>query len=441
MTVKELGLAVGLTCAITACSGDDASETQNLSAGGSFAVSGAGGMVVASGGAGTAAGAPPMTGGMTGVAGAASGGAGTVPGAGGTASDGSGGAAGDGSGGAAGDGSGGAAGSMSGADAGVDGAPDDASSDGTPGDASSDSAPGDDASDGAPGFTCQGKPGAVRGKSRQTVTIDGLERWFNYYAPSGLDPNTPAPLVIVPHGYFMDGDIMEEVTKYADLAEEERFVVAFPSGAGPTPLDPPWNIGTPAPQCLSTLGFLPMTQNDDQAFVDAIISFAREDQCIDPDHIFMTGFSMGAYFTNTTGCNREEIKAIAPHSGGSHDFANCPVTKKPVLLMHFDDDALIPYECATETRDRWLTLNGCASADPEVRMVNGGRCEYFKGCVEGGQVAMCTFKRPAMGDELFVGHAWSGGYEPQPVFLSGYAIPETESATRLSWNFFKEFAW
>ena len=281
-----------------------------------------------------------------------------------------------------------------------------------------------------------------RGKSRQTVTIGGMQRWFNYYAPSSLDPNTPAALVLVPHGYFMDADLMYEVTKYAELAEKEKFVVAFPSGAGSTILDAPWNIGTPDPQCIATVGFLPMTQNDDQAFVDAIIALADGDQCIDHNHIFMTGFSMGAYFTNTTGCNREEIKAIAPHSGGSHDFANCKVKNKPVMLLHFEGDELIPYMCGTETRDRWLKLNGCESANPDVTMVNGGRCEYFKGCAANGQVAMCTFSpTPPMSDEVFRGHGWSGGYEPQPVNLSGYAIPETEDATRLTWEFFKKYAW
>ena len=225
---------------------------------------------------------------------------------------------------------------------------------------------GESGAGGAPAEACTGKPGAQRGKSRQTVMAGGLERWFNYYAPSSLDPNTPTALVIVPHGYFMDADIMYEVTQYAELADQEQFVVAFPSGAGSTILDDPWNIGTPNPTCIATVGFLPMTQNDDQAFLDEIISFVEADQCIDPNHIFMTGFSMGAYFTNTTGCNRDEIKAIAPHSGGSHDFANCPVEHKPVLLMHFEGDALIPYTCGTDTRDRWLELNGCQSADPRA---------------------------------------------------------------------------
>jgi poly(3-hydroxybutyrate) depolymerase len=293
-----------------------------------------------------------------------------------------------------------------------------------------------------PVAACTGKPGMKRGKSKQMVMIGGMQRWYDYYAPSSLDPNTPVPLVLVPHGYFMDADIMYEVTKYAELAEKEKFVVAFPSGAGSTILDAPWNIGTPNPTCLATLGFLPMTQNDDQALVDEIIKFADADQCIDHNHVFMTGFSMGGYFTNTTGCNREEIKAIAPHSGGSHDFANCKVKNKPVLLMHFEGDELIPYMCATETRDRWLKLNGCKSEDPDVTMVKGGRCEYFKGCPANGQVAMCTFSpNPPQSDEAFKGHGWSGGYEPQPVGLSGYAIPETESATNLSWEFFKKYAW
>jgi hypothetical protein len=73
-------------------------------------------------------------------------------------------------------------------------------------------------------------------------------------------------------------------------------------------------------------------------------------------------------------------------------------------------------------------------------MVQGGQCEFYTGCPEDGQVALCSFNRPATGSaESPPGHAWSGGSTEGDAAFA--AIPTTESATLLGWGFFKEFAW
>jgi poly(3-hydroxybutyrate) depolymerase len=156
----------------------------------------------------------------------------------------------------------------------------------------------------------------------------------------------------------------------------------------------------------------------------------------------MTGFSMGGYFTNDSGCQRSDLRAIGPHSGGSHDLASCKGSKKPTLVMHFQGDALIPYMCGSKARDRWVERNGCQLDNPEVKTVKGGSCEYYKGCPADAQVAMCTFEIPAgQTNEQFAGHGWSGGAIDGPSGGHGFAVPETESATTLSWEFFKKYAW
>jgi poly(3-hydroxybutyrate) depolymerase len=284
---------------------------------------------------------------------------------------------------------------------------------------------------------CMGKPGAVRGKSMQMLMAAGLQRSFVYYAPAGLDPNVPAPVVIVAHGYTMSGEMMFGVTKYAELADREKFVVMFPNGQPGA--SGPWNVGNPT--CSSTLGVLPLATGDDQAFLDAMLGFAEADQCVDRAHVFVTGFSMGGYFANATGCARPTIRAIAPHSGGTHELTMCASQHKPALIMHFNGDALIPTMCGEEARTRWVMHNGCSMDAPNVRMVQGGSCEYYKNCPADGQVAFCKFDIPMGGkrDEAFAGHAWSGGSDEGGGNM--FAIPETASATELGWAFFKEFAW
>jgi polyhydroxybutyrate depolymerase len=275
----------------------------------------------------------------------------------------------------------------------------------------------------------------------QTLTVAGLTRSFLYYAPTTLRADEPAPVVIIPHGFMMNADMMFEITRYSELADREKIIVLFPNGQpGTALLDGPWNVGMP--DCASSLGVLPVAKGDDDAFIDAMLAFADADQCIDRDHVFMTGFSMGGYLANHTGCVRNDVRAVAPHSGGSHDLSMCATKHKPVLVMHFEGDALIPYACGAQARDRWVAFNECQPMAPMVTPVNGGRCEYYAGCQPDGQVGMCSFMVPAgMRPEPYPGHGWSGGSKQGSTGGADYAIPETESATELSWAFFKKYAW
>jgi poly(3-hydroxybutyrate) depolymerase len=278
------------------------------------------------------------------------------------------------------------------------------------------------ASGGSPATaSCANKPGKIRASSAPEVSAAGIQRRFIYYAPPELDPTIAAPVVIVAHGWTMSGQQMADITDYQSLADREGFVVMFPDGQ---PLSVgPWNVGEGA--CPSNLGILPLAVGDDQAFIDAMLAFAEADRCIDRSHVFVTGFSMGGYFSNETGCLRSDIAAIAPHSGGSHDLSACPGTRKPVILFHGTMDGLIPLACGKEARDRWVERNGC-SLEVESVPVQGGHCEYSKGCPADSQVALCLFDG--------MDHGWAGG-----AGASGF--PNFESASELGWSFFRRYAW
>jgi polyhydroxybutyrate depolymerase len=278
------------------------------------------------------------------------------------------------------------------------------------------------ANGGRPGaLSCSGKPGALRGKSNQMLSAGGLARTFVHYAPANLSPNEPAPVVIVAHGWLQTGQAMYDLAQYQKIADREGFVLMYPDGE-PASVGP-WNVGVGA--CPSTLLVLPTATGDDQAFIDAMLDFADADQCVDRQHVFVTGFSMGGYFTNETGCLRSNVAGIGAHSGGSHDLTACPVVHKPVILFHGMSDGLIPVACGTEARQRWVAHNGCG-AEVESVAVMGGHCEYSKGCPADGQVVLCLFDG--------MDHGWAGGQ-------GSYGFPSYESASELGWAFFKKHAW
>ncbi len=277
----------------------------------------------------------------------------------------------------------------------------------------------------APAKACVGKSPTRRGLTQRSLTAAGLQRTYLVYSPPTLDPNAPAPLVFVHHGFTMSGQAMHDITRYTDLADQYGFAVSFPDGeAGPNALLAPWNVGTG----VCGMGAFEQASGDDVSFVQAMRADIESDQCLDDAHVFVTGFSMGGYFSHEVGCAHPELaRAIAPHSGGTHDFGGCVAGHKPVIIFHGTGDTLIDPSCARQARDQWVAKNGC-STDVDSQPVKNGHCEWSKGCPADGQVVLCLF------DNL--GHAWAGGAPNQ-----SFSDPNFESATALTWDFFRHYAW
>ncbi len=277
-----------------------------------------------------------------------------------------------------------------------------------------------------------------RGLTHRKMTVAGLARTYLIYLPTALDPSKKVPFVFVHHGYTMSGQAMYGITEYSALADKEGFGVAFPDGqSGPDSLGAPWNVGTDV--CPSTLGTPPEATGDDFAFLDAMEADVENDQCLDKSHIFLTGFSMGGYFAHQTGCMRPDIRAVAPHSGGTHDLSTCTSTHKPIIIFHGDADPVIPDGCDvpgasntptgfTASATEWAAKNGCGTTTTTTS-VEGGTCDYYVGCPSDGQVALCVFKG--------MPHCWAGGAADGGIF----SCPTYASATQLEWDFFKKYAW
>lgn len=305
---------------------------------------------------------------------------------------------------------------------------------GEPGDAGRDAATAIDAAHDAAPRTC-GVRADRRGLTHRTAMVDGIARTYLVYLPGPDDPATPAPLVLVFHGYTMSGQDMYDVTQYAALADREHVAVAFPDGqGGPSSLGAPWNVGPDV--CPSFEGVTPIATGNDFGFIDAIKADVATDQCLDAAHEFTTGFSMGGYFTHHTACMRDDVAGAAPASGGTHDLASCPGAIKPIIIFHGDSDAVIPTGCddpdalpvigREAAATAWARHNGCAMTTTKVT-VDGGGCKYFDGCPAHAQVAFCSFDA--------MGHCWAGG--PQSLF----GCPAYAKTTELEWAFFKQYAW
>ncbi|MCX5742322.1 MAG: hypothetical protein NT062_07485 [Proteobacteria bacterium] len=277
-----------------------------------------------------------------------------------------------------------------------------------------------------------------RGLTHRTITAGGLTRTYLVYLPAGSSPTAAMPLLFVMHGFTMSGQSMFDVTEASKLADAEHVAVAFPDGqGGPNTTGAPWNVG--ADVCPSYGVQPPNATGDDFAFLDAMKADISQDQCLDRDHVFMTGFSMGGYFAHHANCMRPDIRAAAPASGGTHDLASCGAGPKPIIIFHGAADPLIPPGCddpnaipvagVTPSAKAWAIHNGCSATTTVSTSVQGGTCEAFVGCPANGQVTVCSFTA--------MGHCWAGG----PVTAGVYACPGYAPATELAWQFFKQHAW
>jgi polyhydroxybutyrate depolymerase len=276
----------------------------------------------------------------------------------------------------------------------------------------------------------------MRGTTQRMVHVANLDRTYQVYLPASFDPATPIPLVYVHHGYSMSGQDMLDITDYPALADTEHIALAFPDGqGGPNTLSPPWNVGSNL--CPTIAGAPPVATGDDFAFLDAMKADISQDQCLDLAHVYVTGFSMGGYFSHHAGCMRPDIRAVAPHSGGTHALDQCANTRRPIIIFHGTSDPVVPDGCddpavtppsgVTPSATAWAQHNGCAATSHTVT-VTGGSCILYDGCPADGQVELCTFTA--------MGHCWAGG-----TGNLSFACPTYASATQLEWDFFKQHAW
>ncbi len=282
--------------------------------------------------------------------------------------------------------------------------------------------------------------------------VNGTARTYIAYLPQSLEASTTAPFVFVFHGAGMNGSEMYDITQYAALADSEGIAVAFLDGqntsssGGQTTLDP-WNVSDNGAQVCGAGNFANNgTASVDFAFMDAIKADIEDDQCVDSAHVFATGFSMGGYFSHHVGCDRTDVRAVAPHSGGTiASLSSCKTGHVPVIIFHGTSDPLIASGCDDPngtmqsgfppSATLWAQKNGC-KATYATMPTNGsgggdGQCYLYDGCPADGQVELCTFTG--------MGHCWAGGST-----MGGgatFSCPTYANATQLEWDFFKKYAW
>jgi polyhydroxybutyrate depolymerase len=276
-----------------------------------------------------------------------------------------------------------------------------------------------------------------------TLEAAGIKRSYNLHVPAALPADKPAALVLVFHGSGDTGFGMEAFSKFSNIADREKFIVAYPDAIGKN-----WNDGREVAGISSQLNKV-----DDVAFAAALIQDVSAAQHVDAKRIFATGFSNGGILVHLLAARLgKQLAAIAAVSGGiaeplAPNFN--PVAPVSVFIMHGTKDPFVPYLggdvdyrnngriiSTIDTIACWLKANG-TTGNPETGELPD------RVAADNCQVKWSRWISKKSGTELLLymidgaGHTWASGSQYLPVPVIGEVCREF-NATESIWSFFEK---
>ena len=194
-----------------------------------------------------------------------------------------------------------------------------------------------------------------------TIDWDSLEREFYVVFPDGFSMDQTYPLIISLHGGADYADANMEYTGFTQINDQNNFVLIFPQGtvaAGKG--DTGWYSGG---DCSSI-------EVCDISFIERLIDYSLEELAIDPNRVYVSGFSNGAFMAYTTACFlSDKVAAVAPVSGSlsPEDYESCdPQRPLPIIHIHGIDDSSIPVQGSDyvtpllAVKNYWSSYNSCS---------------------------------------------------------------------------------
>ena len=270
------------------------------------------------------------------------------------------------------------------------------------------------------------RPGdAVPGLSRHVVRSGGLDREYLLYLPPADLGEQTLPLILDLHGSGSNPEQELQISGLAAAADERGYALALPFAVRPLPQGGyTWNV--PADPQFP----------DDIRFLGDLLDQVTAAECIDPNRVYVTGFSGGARLGSAAACQlADRISALAA-VGGLRAPEGC-AGSVPVLGLHGTADPINPYSGGgreywkygiEQAFHAWGRENGC-DAQPERERVEPDVERWsLPNCTGNAEVTLYRI--------LGAGHVWPGSTFDLPEERFGPA-PDTVDATAILLDFFE----
>jgi polyhydroxybutyrate depolymerase len=205
------------------------------------------------------------------------------------------------------------------------------------------------------------------------MTYMGTQRQFYIYATPNYNPCQPASLIMDCHGLSESAETQ---------AGKAPFVLSgsgtFPNGYGSS-----WRMAVQndnaivvTPQGVSN-SWTPAT---DVGFVNAAADLVESIANVNPDHVYVTGISMGGQMTVAVGCdNASRWRGMAPVSMLQQSCASLS-KPTPVISFHATGDQLTSYSADQMLMGTIAGFNNCKSGPTASASYGGPNSSPDKVC-------------------------------------------------------------
>ena len=204
-------------------------------------------------------------------------------------------------------------------------------------------------------------------------------RYYLLDVPANTDNKTPLALVFGLHGYDMNNVAVIDLFNFTSRSNG-RAITVLPQGEGPPPGDVS-HWGDHVLESTWTAG------DTNYTYLHELMLDIQNRFCVDPSRVFIAGFSMGGFFTNSLACAHSDwFRAFAPVSGGGPGSCSNANAKPPIMLHHGTADDIVEIASGEGSRDFWVEQNGCGTSTTSSFM----GCQSYGGCPEGSPVIWCV---------------------------------------------------
>ena len=200
-----------------------------------------------------------------------------------------------------------------------------------------------------------------------TMKIDGMERTYDLYIPTGLG-TTAHPLIFLLHGH---GGSVSQLTGqngnaaphkvWFEIAEREKLILVIPSGSLSPDGNPGWN------DCRADAESNPKA--DDVKFISELIKTVAKSYAVDRSRIFASGISNGGNMALRLAHElSDQIAAVAVVASAMPKVNACrpPAHPVSVLFMNGTADPVLPYE-GGEVAKGWGKRGSVISTEASIQ--------------------------------------------------------------------------